>query len=121
MSLYHTIMHILSAGGDVLGTRIMGTLLESFREILPDEKMMLQKTGGPITWTGGPWVATPEIEEHLKPPSMTPSFRVLVERLSETLMKSIPVDTARFGISRGSRLQKKLPSDEGIMDARTSS
>ncbi|MFH1437579.1 MAG: tetratricopeptide repeat protein [Pseudomonadota bacterium] len=116
LSLYHTIMHIIAEGGDTTGTRIMGTLLKAFGELLPDETLILKNSGGPITWAGGPWVASEGVEEHLVSQSMTPSFRLLLQRLSESLMKSIPVDQARYGISRSTKLQKRFGQDESILD-----
>jgi tetratricopeptide (TPR) repeat protein len=73
MTLYHTIMNIVMEAGDATAARLVGTLLSAFNEILPDEKLALQKLGGELHWGGGPWVAAPELEEHLVTASMTPS------------------------------------------------
>ncbi len=116
MTLYHTVMHILSEGGDSTSARLAGTLLAGFNELLPDETLLLKNLGGPIGWSGGPWVSKDELEEHLISPSMTPAFRELILRMEEPLSKSIPVDTSRFGISRGTRLSKKHPADEQLLD-----
>jgi hypothetical protein len=116
MNLYHAAMHILSEGGDATSARLAGTLLDALGELLPDETLLLKKLGGPISWSGGPWVSTQELEEHLITSSMTPAFRELVQRMEEPLSKSIPVDASRLGISRGTRLSRKYAADEQILD-----
>jgi len=116
MTIYHTIMHILSEAGDRTGTRIIGTLLNAFMEILPDETLALEKAGGEISWQGGSWITSPELEEHLLPTSITSGFKMLMQKLESIILKSLTVLPEKYGISSGTKLQKRSPEDEAILE-----
>ncbi len=116
MHLYHTVFEIARATEDSRAIRVAGTLLASLFDLHPDEQPTFERAGGLMTWQPGAWLSEPGTDEVIAPDSFTPSFRVLVSTLHDALMKSVDYDPKRFGISRGTRLQKRYPQDVALLE-----
>jgi len=116
IALYHTVFQIARESGVDKDIRIAGTLLEGLFDLHPTEQVPYEDAGGRITWSAGSWLNEPGLEDHLAPKSFTPSFRVLVARLREVILKSVGYDSKQYGISRATRLSKRFSSDTKLVE-----
>ncbi len=116
LALYHTVFQIALESGVDQDVRIAGTLLESLFDMSPAEQVPYADAGGRFTWSAGDWLGEPGIEENLAPKSFTPSFRVLLARLRDVILKSVGYDPKQYGISRATRLAKRFPSDTRLVE-----
>jgi tetratricopeptide (TPR) repeat protein len=116
LGLYHTVFRIAVETGVEKNIRVAGTLLEALFDLDVDEQLPYGRAGGRLSWSPGDWLGEPGLDEILAPPSFTPSFRMLVGRLRDVILKSVGYDPVQYGISRASRLQKRQPDDVGLLD-----
>lgn len=116
LSLYHTVFQIARETGVARDIRIAGVVLESLFDMHVDEQVPYGDAGGRFSWQPGPWLIEPELDERIAPRSFTPSFRVLVARLKDVIVKSVAYDPKQYGISRGTRLQKRASSDTKLLE-----
>jgi tetratricopeptide (TPR) repeat protein len=114
LALYHTVFQIALESGVARDVRIAGTLLEGLFDLHADERVPYDDAGGLLSWSAGPWLAEPAQEDVLAPKSFTPSFRVLVARLRDVILKSVGYDAKQYGISRATRLAKRFSGDTGL-------
>lgn len=116
LTLYHTVLRIALETGVARDIRIAGTLLGALFDLHVDEQVALEKAGGRLAYAPGPWLMEPALDDLLAPRSFTPSFRILVARLRDVLLKSVGYEPKQYGISRATRLSKLHPADNGLVE-----